>query len=178
MKALLVIDMLYDFVNENGALFCGPEAKKIVPFIKSKIEEYHRKGNKVIFICDSHTKDDSEFKMFPPHCIKGTKGAEIIDELPKTRNDVIIKKRRYSGFYGTDLEKILKDISPERVEVVGVCTSICVMDTVGGLCNREIPVTVYRDGVADFDKKMHEFALKRMKGITMRFIGICSALFL
>jgi len=165
MKVLLVVDMLHDFVNENGALYCGPEAKKIVPFIKSKIDEYHRKGNKVIFICDSHKKNDSEFKMFPPHCVKGTKGAEIIDELPKIRDDVIIKKRRYSGFYGTNLDKILEDISPEKVVVVGVCTSICVMDTVGGLSNREIPVTVYKKGVADFDKEMHEFSLKRMKKI-------------
>ncbi|MEA3475475.1 MAG: isochorismatase family cysteine hydrolase [Candidatus Cloacimonadota bacterium] len=165
MKVLLVIDMLYDFVNENGALYCGPEAKKIVPFIKSKIDEYHKNGNEVIFICDSHTKDDPEFKMFPPHCIKGTKGAEIIDELPKVRDDVIIKKRRYSGFYGTNLDRILEDISPESVEVVGVCTSICVMDTVGGLSNREIPVTVYKKGVVDFDKEMHEFSLKRMEKI-------------
>lgn len=165
MKVLLVIDMLKDFIYKGGSLYCGSAAQEIIPFIKSKIDEYHRKGNKVIFICDSHTKDDSEFKMFPSHCVKGTKGAEIIDELPKTRNDVIIKKRRYSGFYETNLDKILEDISPERVEVVGVCTSICVMDTVGGLSNREIPVTVYTKGVADFNNEMHEFSLKRMKKI-------------
>lgn len=165
MKVLLVIDMLYDFIDENGVLYCGPEAREIVPLIKSKIDEYHSKGGKVIFTCDAHTKDDPEFKMFPPHCIKGTKGAEIIDELPRIESDIIIYTRRYSAFFNTNLEKILKDIKPEKVEVVGVCTSICVMDTVGGLCNREIPVTVYRDGVADFDKGMHEFALKRIKKI-------------
>jgi nicotinamidase/pyrazinamidase len=45
---------------------------------------------------------------------------------------------------------------------VGVCTNICVMDTVGGLANRDYNITVPRAGVADFDTEFHEFALKRM----------------
>ena len=63
----------------------------------------------------------------------------------------------------TDLEKILGDASIEEVEVIGVCTSICVMYTVGGLANRDYNVSVPVKGVADFDQEMHEFSLKRMK---------------
>jgi nicotinamidase-related amidase len=165
MKALFVIDMLKDFLNKDGSLYCGDESRKIIPFIKEKIEEFHRKGNSVVFICDSHDPDDLEFKMFPRHCVAGTSGAEVIDELPVTRKDIVIKKTRYSAFYKTKLDEILKKDKVSEVYVVGVCTSICVMDTVGDLRNRDCPVIVYKDGVADFDQKAHKFSLERMEKI-------------
>ena len=165
MKVLLIIDMLKDFINKDGTLYCGDDARKIIPFIKKKIDECRSSGCKLIYICDSHHKDDKEFNMFKPHCIEGTEGAQVIDELKPTPQDIILKKKRYSGFYGTDLEKILKEIKCDVAEVVGVCTSICVMDTVGGLRNRDYSVRVYKEGVTDFDKDAHKFSLKRMKEI-------------
>jgi len=165
MKALLVIDMLKDFLNKDGALYCGDESRKILPLIKEKIEQFHRKGDLVVFICDSHDPDDLEFRLFPRHCVSGTSGAEVIDELPLGKQDFIVKKTRYSAFYKTKLDEILKKNKVSEVYVVGVCTSICVMDTVGDLRNRDYPVTVYKDGVADFDQKAHKFSLERMEKI-------------
>lgn len=165
MKALLVIDMLRDFLAEGGALFCGKESREIIPFVDKKIKEAHRAGQLVIYICDSHPEDDLEFKLFPKHCLEGTDGANIIEGLEVLDGDVLIKKRRYSGFFETDLAKVLKEHKSEEVEVVGVCTSICVMDTVGDLRSRDYKVTVYREGVADFDPKAHQFALGRMEKI-------------
>jgi nicotinamidase/pyrazinamidase len=165
MKALLVIDMLRDFLNNDGALYCGESSRKIIPFVKEKIEEFHSNKDLVVFICDSHDSDDLEFKVFPKHCIAGTVGAEIIDELPVDEKDVIIKKKRYSAFYGTNLDQILIDHKISEVHVVGVCTSICVMDTVGELRNRDLTVIVYKNGVADFDPEAHEFALRRIETI-------------
>lgn len=165
MKTLLVIDMLKDFLQRDGALYCGDLARKIIPFVREKIEEFHKKGNLVIYICDSHQEDDLEFEVFPKHCVANTKGAEIIDELPVDKKDIIIKKTRYSAFYGTNLEKVLKDYRTSEAYVVGVCTSICVMDTVGDLRNRDYAVTVFKKGVADFDEKAHQFSLLRMEKI-------------
>jgi nicotinamidase/pyrazinamidase len=165
MKTLLVIDMLKDFIEKSGALYCGDNSRRIIPFVKQKIEEFHRSGGLVIFIKDSHHGDDPEFKMFPPHCVKGTRGAEIVEELPVEAGDVIIEKARYSAFYGTSLDKSLKDWAITEVHVVGVCTSICVMDTVGELRNRDYPVIVYKDGVADFDPRAHRFSLRRMEKV-------------
>ena len=165
MKAILVIDMLKDFIEKNGALYCGITARKIIPFIKTKIKNAHRTNTLVIYVCDSHKEDDLEFKMFPKHCIEGTTGAEIIDELKPKEEDIIIKKTRYSAFYKTNLEQILQEKNINEVEVVGVCTSICVMDTVGELRNRDIKVTVFKNGVADFDKEAHKFAIRRMEKI-------------
>lgn len=163
MKALFVIDMLNDFLRKDGTLYCGDSSRKIIPFVKEKIDKFHKNGDLVVFICDSHQENDSEFKVFPKHCLAGTQGAQIIDELAVDKKDKIVKKTRYSAFYRTELNHILEDNSVTEVHVVGVCTSICVMDTVGGLRNRDYKVIVHKDGVADFDEKAHQFSLERMK---------------
>ncbi|MFQ6109651.1 MAG: cysteine hydrolase family protein [Candidatus Aminicenantales bacterium] len=163
MKALFVIDMLNDFLHEDGALYCGETSRKIIPFVKEKIDEFHHRGDPVVFICDSHDPDDLEFRMFPRHCVTGTEGGQIIDELPVAGEDVIVRKTRYSAFYNTNLDEVLKEQGIAEVHVVGVCTSICVMDTVGDLRNRDYQVIVYREGVADFDQNAHQFSLERMK---------------
>jgi nicotinamidase-related amidase len=164
-RALIVVDMLNDFLAKDGALYCGDAARTIIPFVVEKVNEAHKRGDVVIFIRDSHSPDDKEFEMFSPHSVIGTPGADIIKEIPVQEKDYQVKKSRYSGFYGTDLERILEKNRIEEVDVVGVCTSICVMDTVGGLRNRDIKTRVLRDGVADFDHEAHEFSLKRMKNI-------------
>ena len=165
MKALLVVDMLEDFLDAGGALFCGKGAQEIIPFVQRRINQARGEGTLVIYICDAHREDDLEFAMFPRHCLAGTKGARIIKELKAQDADIVIKKTRYSGFYGTNLGEILRERQVEEVEMVGVCTSICVMDTVGDLRNRDYEVIVYKEGVADFDEEAHQFALKRMEKI-------------
>jgi nicotinamidase/pyrazinamidase len=165
MKALFVIDMLKDFINQDGALYCGDPCRKIIPFVRQKIEEFRKEGSLVVFICDAHQEDDLEFRVFTKHCVAGTPGAEIIDELPVGDKDVIIRKTRYSAFYKTSLDDVLKDNEICEVHVVGVCTSICVMDTVGDLRNRDYKVVVYKEGVADFDERSYQFSVERMEKI-------------
>ncbi len=163
MKALFVIDMLKDFLEVDGALFCGDTSQLIISFIKQKISEFHECGDLVVYICDSHEEEDREFEMFPKHCVSGTRGAEIIDELPVEKSDIIITKTRFSAFYNTNLDQVLVEKGISEVHAVGVCTSICVMDTVGDLRDRDYMVIVYKQGVADFDQEAHEFSLKRME---------------
>ena len=162
-KALIVVDMLNDFIEEKGALYCGISSRAIIPCIRGLLAAYRKNDDLVIYLQDSHEKNDKEFSLFPPHCVSGTWGSEIVRELSPVAGDVIIPKSRFSGFYGTDLENVLKAAGIEQVEVVGVCTSICVMDTVGGLANRDYKITVPQQGVADFDPDFHQFSLKRMK---------------
>ena len=162
-KALIVVDILKDFIDKDGALYCGDKSREIIPFVQKKIEEVRNNGGTVIFLQDNHKENDLEFKMFPKHCVEGTKGAEIIDEINVKEYDVVVPKTRYSGFYNTNLDEILKEKKIKEVEIVGLCTSICVMDTVGDLRNRDYPVIVWKDGVADFDEEAHQFSLKRME---------------
>lgn len=162
-SVLIVVDMLNDFIDEKGALYCGQTARDIVPFVKKRIEFHRKAKNPVIYLQDAHAEDDLEFKKFPPHCIAGTWGSRIVEQLAPQSGEHVLSKTRYSGFYGTNLEALLSDYEPGEVEVVGVCTSICVMDTVGGLANRDYIIRVPKDGVADFDPEAHGFALSRMQ---------------
>lgn len=162
-KVLIIVDMLNDFIDEKGALYCGETAREIIPFVKKKLEESRKQGDFIIYLQDSHDENDKEFDKFPKHCLEGSWGNSIIEELKPMADETVIPKKRYSGFYGTNLEKVLNEVHPEMVEVMGVCTSICVMDTVGGLANRDYRISVPIMGVADFDPEAHRFALKRMK---------------
>jgi len=162
MKALLIIDMLEDFINKEGALTTGPAGEEIVGFIQGKVEEFRGKDYPIIYICDNHEIDDKEFQMFPTHCVAGTSGSEIIKDLAPQEGDKIIKKRRYSSFFGTDLDLYLRENNIDEVYLVGVCTNICVLYTAADARNLAYKVNVYEDGVASFDSEAHKFALKEM----------------
>jgi len=163
--ALIVADMLNDFLDPKGALFVGAKGSEIIPFVAAKIKEVRARGGVVIFVCDAHAPDDREFKYFAPHAVKGSWGAQVIPELPLQPGDHRVEKTRYSAFARTDLDDLFRKEQVERVEVVGVCTSICVLETVKELFDRDLPTLVYREGVADFDPEAHAFALKHMAQI-------------
>lgn len=167
-KVLLIIDMLNDFIKQDGKLSCGKDAEGTVPLAVKKANEFVNKGFPIILIKDAHTIDDEEFKRFPVHCVKGTQGAEVIEELSFLESYphlYSIEKQRYSAFFDTGLEEILKNQKPAEVHVVGVCTNICVLYTVEELCNRDYKVIVYKDGVASFDIEAHNFALQQMENV-------------
>lgn len=160
MKALLIIDMLNDFIYENGALYTGKTGEYIIDFIKEKIDAFRKEENQIIFICDNHETDDKEFDMFPPHCIANTEGSKIINEIEVKKEDKVIKKRRYSAFFGTDLDLYLRENKIDELYIVGVCTNICVLYTAADARNLGYDVYIYKDGVASFDEESHYFALK------------------
>ncbi len=164
-KALLVVDMLNDFMDPDGALYCGDDARRIIPAVRDLLDGHREMGSAIVFVADCHEPGDLEFRLFPPHCVAGTKGAELIPELSVRPGEYWVDKKRYSAFYGTDLEEILRRERVDEVHLCGVCTSICVMDTCSDLRNRDYPALVYAGAVADFDPEAHHFALKRINSI-------------
>ncbi|MFH1058723.1 MAG: isochorismatase family cysteine hydrolase [Pseudomonadota bacterium] len=164
-KALLVIDMLNDFMTPAGALYCGDQAARIIPRVQDLLARHRREGSLIVFVADQHPPDDQEFALFPPHCVRGTPGADLIEGLDVRPGEHFVAKHRYSALFGTDLEDILRREGVEEIHLSGVCTSICVMETCSDLRNRDQAVVVHREAVADFDPQAHEFALKRMQTI-------------
>ena len=73
--ALMVADMLNDFIDPQGSLYVGAAGRRIIPFVAAKIEETRRQGGVVIFVCDAHAQDDREFRYFAPHAVKGSWGS-------------------------------------------------------------------------------------------------------
>jgi nicotinamidase/pyrazinamidase len=172
---LIVVDMINAFCHTKGALaksivngeFYGVD---VIPNVKGLVDIYRHNQDPIIWLYDNHAPDDKEFDRFPPHAVKDTWETGIVDQLDPQAAlaspfELLIPKTRYSGFYGTDLEYQLLRLAPKKVTVCGVCTSICVMDTVGGLANRDYDVVVYKNSVADFDPAGHDAALARMEGL-------------
>lgn len=163
-RALLVVDMLNGFLSPRGSLYCGHAARRIIPFVRRRIRAYHAAAQPVIFVCDAHAPDDPEFDAWPAHCVRGTWEAEIVPELP-TASAKIIRKKTINNFHGTRLAGTLRSLAVETVEVVGVCTNICVWYAVAELRVRGYRVRVPRKGVATFDRKAHKLFLEQMQSV-------------
>lgn len=161
-EAVIVVDMLRGFLEPGYPLFCGEGARAIIPEVVGLLRE--RVPGGLLFLADSHDPDDKEFRMFPPHCIRGSVESELIPELAPFAGR-IVPKTRYSGFFRTDLEELLERLAPEVVTVVGVCTDICVLHTVADLRNRDYEVRVPSRCVASFDEEAHRCALRHMAKI-------------
>ena len=163
-NALLVVDMVVGFMEAGHNLYCGDDARKIIPRVQRLIEQEHANGSEIFFICDSHDEDDLEFEMFPVHCLNGTEEAEVISELSRSEGTVL-RKQRYSAFFGTDLGERLDMMKPDKVTICGVCTDICVLHTAADARNRDYRVEVPYDCVATFDSDAHKYALQHMEKI-------------
>jgi len=159
--ALIVIDMLNDFVLE-GAPLEVPAARPIVPNIAAEVEKAKAAGSKVIYVCDTHRPDDAEFKTWPKHCVKGTAGDRVVQEL-EGKHDVLVEKTRYSGFFQTDLERVLQKHRVKAVVLSGILTDICVYFTAADAYMRGYAVTVVKNGVAALSEEEHHWALKQME---------------
>jgi len=164
--ALLIIDMLNDFVLP-GAPLEVPKTRNIIAAIQGELEKARNEGRKVIYICDAHTEDDPEFTRmsWPPHAVKGTKGAGVIDELEPAESEQVIEKTGYSGFHQTGLEEALRRDNIDHLTLTGCVTNICVLYTAYDAVIRGFDVTVLSDCVADLDSGEGEYALKQMTNV-------------
>lgn len=156
-KTLIVVDMQNDFID----LALGTkEAEAIVPAVKKKIEEYKNAGNEIIFTRDTHLEnylETPEGKKLPvPHCIKGTKGWEIADGL-YVEGSKIIDKPNFGWPHW-------KEENLEAVELIGLCTDICVVSN-ALIIKASFPdaaVSVDSSCCAGVTPESHEAALKTM----------------
>ena len=163
-KALIIIDLLNDFVNE-GAPLAVPNISTIVGPIKREIEEARKSNYPIIFLCDCHDEDDREFRLFPAHAKKGTRGANVIDELKPEGNDILVRKSSFSGFYDTVLDETLKKLSVGKIILTGTVTNICVLYTAIDAIMRGYEVDVVKDAVIGLNEREHRFALDQMRDL-------------
>ncbi|HOK29666.1 MAG TPA: isochorismatase family cysteine hydrolase [bacterium] len=161
-SALLIIDMLNDFVSPDGVLY-SPLSARTIPHIKKQLEIARSNKLPIFYICDSHLKTDKEFEKFPPHCVKGSWGARIIDELTPVDGERIIEKRRYSAFLGTDLDISLKELGINELIITGVVTNICILYTSYDARMLGYEVIIPRSCVASFSEDIHKFVLSELE---------------
>lgn len=171
MKTLVVIDMQNDFIE--GALGTA-EAKQIVPKIQAKVEEYVAADNNIIFTRDTHFNDylnTNEGRHLPvPHCIRNTQGWCIHKDIQSQFGTVILDK--YSFGY-TQWEAFNDLLDVDEIEIVGVCTDICVITNALMLKSyyHEAKITVDASCCAGVTPEKHNAALEVMKSCQINVVN-------
>ncbi len=131
--ALIVIDMENDFASP-GAPFEVKTAQSFLPKLKEVILFCRTNSISVIYTTHVHRRDGSDMGRFadiyPPIAdraglVDGTSGIDIYSEIAPEPNEIIIKKHRYSAFFGTDLDVVLKGLGVDTVIITGVTTEDC-----------------------------------------------------
>ena len=162
MKALIVTDMLKDFVD--GAL-ANPRAQQIVDPLQRLLRHARENGWVVVFSNDAHQPGDPELKVWGEHAMAGDPGAEVIGELDPSDNEREFSspKRTYGAFDATDLHERLQALGVDEVVVTGQHTHICCRHTSYGAFIRGYEITVPRDAVCAFEGVDEDEALEYLE---------------
>lgn len=163
-SALLIADMIFDFVDPAGKLYV-PGVEVIVPRIAGLIDEARSRRLPVIYVNDAHEPDDEEFGQWGEHAVKGTAGTEVVEGLAPVEGDHVLEKTRYSAFYGTTLDRLLGELGVDHLVVTGTVTNICVMVSAIEALMRGYRVTVPRDAVHALDDRDQETALDQIERV-------------
>ena len=159
--AILVVDMLNDFVT--GALGCD-RARAIVPATAHLLDAARKAGVPVIFCNDAHLPGiDRELKIWGDHAIVGTKGAEVIPELGLCDKDYVVPKRRYSGFFQTDLDILLKELGVKTVVMTGLHAHMCVRHTSADAYCLGYDVVAAKEAMNSFTEEDYQGGLAYLK---------------
>ncbi|PZS24424.1 MAG: hypothetical protein DLM60_00340 [Pseudonocardiales bacterium] len=155
-ELLVVVDMQNGFIRQGN--LASDRCLAVLPAVRREVDEALAAGRRVLFTADTHEIDDAEFAVFPEHCLRGTPEADLVDELLPllVRDDVVLlRKRRYSALFETEMEGHLHRFGIDSVRICGVCTDICVLHTTADLRNRDFPVTVAVQATGTFDGPGH-----------------------
>ena len=185
-NALVVVDMLYDFID--GSLACknaDNAIKETLKFIDAQTKGHGGDEHEILdtfpilFIRDHHPADHSSFKeqggIWPVHCVAGTRGGEIHEALmPYVREELTFDKgcdkevEQYSGFEGINnaeqsLGEVLELLDTTDVYVCGIATEFCVRNTCEDLLKAGFKVHLLSECIAYVDHDGHVKALDEMR---------------
>ncbi|MGR3176294.1 MAG: cysteine hydrolase family protein [Candidatus Scalindua sp.] len=174
------IDTQFDFMDPQGNLYV-PDAEDIIDNIKKLFDYAKEHKIKILSSTDAHTVDDPEFKLFPPHCVKGTSGNQKIEastckdnilienieqditEFMLDHEQTIIEKQSHDIFDNTNIDKVIVQLDASDYVVFGVATDYCVKFAVLGLLRRGYKVTLVTDAVKATTQEGEEKSLNEMK---------------
>lgn len=164
--ALIIIDMQNDFIAEGAPIEC-PGGRDIIPNVQKARVWAKENDIPVFYTQEMHRFQKIDYGLElernePQHCLEGTKGVEIIDELTPEDDDYVIIKRRYSGYYLSDLEVLMRAFNKTALILTGAATNVCVYATALDAMQRDTHPIVLSDGVAGTSVELHEAFLKNI----------------
>lgn len=162
-KAVIVVDMLNYFIT--GALGFD-RGRAIVEPIARLLAAARAKGIYVIYTNDAHRPGlDKELDLWGDHALVGTEGAQVITELAPQVGDFVIPKRRYSGFFQTDLQLLLEELQVGAIILTGVHTHMCVQHTAADAFNWGYRLEVPLEATNAFTEEDYQIGLKYLKEV-------------
>ncbi len=159
--AVLISDMLVDFVSPKGKLFVKDSRKTIAP-TRKLILRARKAGATIIYIQDWHRPDDPEFSIWGPHAIQETEGTRIIPEFTPKPRDYIVRKRTYDPFYATDLDLLLRQKGIRHLIITGTVANICVLHAAGSADLRGYDIVVPIDTISALNPFDFQTALRQI----------------
>ena len=157
--AMIVVDMQNDFVAA-GAPLETPAARAIVPRLAEALKLCRDAGTRVIYTAHVHRRDGSDMGRFydlhPPVAnrtalVDGTPGVDIFPDLTPAPGEHVIRKHRYSGFFGTDLDIILREWGIDTLIISGTTTENCCLSTARDAMFLNYRVAFLSDATATYD---------------------------
>lgn len=177
-SALIVVDMQNFFLDSASATFT-PGGPPIIPSLKRLIAAFRDTGRPVIFTQHAHHPDSLDLGImgwwWEGRCLEGTKESEIHPELAPVSNEKVIVKHRYSAFYNTDLETVLRCLKVEDLVVAGIMTNMCVESTVRDAYYRDYRVFMPADGTGAITEDMHLASLLNLS-FGFAFVTTCDTI--
>jgi nicotinamidase-related amidase len=161
---LIVIDMLNDYL---GSWVHG-KRQRLTQSINELVGLMRSSSSPVIWVRQEFEADlrDAFLEMRASGIrvtIRGTEGSRIVPELAVSEQDSVIVKKRYSAFYGTDLEKLLARLTPDTLILAGINTHACIRTTAIDAYQRDWPVVLAADCVDSYDPEHHAISIAYMK---------------
>ncbi len=162
--ALIVIDMQNDFLDQ----WPGPSRERLVRSTRELVAIMRNPGHPVIWVRQEFESDLRD--AFPEMrargiriTMKGTPGCQIVPELDVAAGDTVVIKKRYSAFFGTNLDQILAALQPDALILAGINTHACIRMAAIDAYQRDWPVVLAADCIDSYDKEHHEVSLRYMK---------------
>ena len=184
--AVIAIDLQNDFCDLDGVHGKrGSELRWVQAVVEpatALVEEARQHGVPVIFVRTHHDRwsdPESNYLRDSPvgplhHLQPGAWGSEFYGLAP-TAQEYVLTKRRYSAFYGTELEIVLRTLGVKKLLVAGVATNVCVETTVRDACMRDLDTVVVSDCVAAYSQEAHDAALRNIASHFGRVVDLESA---
>jgi nicotinamidase-related amidase len=161
-SALMIVDMQNFFLDPHSPTFtCGGLA--ILPVLKRLAGEFRAKNRPVIFTRHVHHPDNLDSGImgwwWKGMCLEGSPESEIHPDLEPLPSEKVILKHRYSAFYNTDLETILRCLKIEDLVISGIMTNMCCESTARDAYYRDYRVFFPADGTGSINEEMHMASL-------------------
>ncbi len=161
-SALLVIDMQHFFLNPASPTFtCG--GLVILPTLKQLIAAFREAGRPVIYTRHVHHPDRLDAGImewwWKGMCLEGSPESEVHSDIAPLPNEKVILKHRYSAFYNTDLEIVLRCLKIEDLVISGIMTNMCCESTARDAYYRDYKVFFLADGTGSINEEMHKASL-------------------